>query len=378
MNVLLVTPAYPEPDQGVYLGIQRLAEGLTAGLQHEGVEMTVATTFWGHTNAPEVTTTDSGIAVRRYADTSQRYGRLGRLASADFYTFGRAIANDHELLDVVDVVHSLMELGIERRVNTPLVSSHHHWGNLESAMDLLTYPGHKLLKRFAYRYADAITVPSNHSKQDLERRLWGRHSPIRVIPHGVDSEKFRPAQTGRNLTGGIRILYAGPFERRKRLPDLIEAMGQLRDHGLMFQATLVGDGELFEEVADQVHEFDLSDQVSLPGVVSDRELLSLYQQSDVFVLPSIQEGFGQVILEAMATRTPPVVVDLPPMNQIVPFSELIVEPRDATSIATAIERLVREGMLESLATKCRRHAENHDWRAVTEQYISLYEELTAR
>jgi glycosyltransferase involved in cell wall biosynthesis len=120
----------------------------------------------------------------------------------------------------------------------------------------------------------------------------------------------------------------------------------------------------------------LADRVEFPGYLSDKRLLTEYRKADLFVFPSILEGFGQVLVEAMATHTPPVVCDLQPMNEIVPTDELVADPRNPNALADKIEHLVVEDRVESLARTCRSHVEeNYTWTAIADKYLELYQSL---
>lgn len=377
MNVLVVTPAFPEPDQEVYIGIQRQAEGLVGGLHNSGINVRVATTFWGSSGLPQETTTSDGVPISRIPDLSRSLGKYGKVADLHSYSFGRSLENHFDLNRDIAVVHSLMELGAARRLRrkTVYVTTHHHWDKIRSPKALITAPFHRFLKRYDYRYADVLTVPSISSKQELESKLWGTTPPIHIIPHGIDTKSFRVEGQMINSDEKLcRILYVGPFAPRKRIGDLIEAIAILDQRNVDIQAVLVGTGQTYGKIRKKVDSYGLNHLVNLPGYLSDEDLVKEYQKSDVFVLPSVHEGFGQVILEAMATETPPIVTDIAPMNELVPTSDLIVEPRTSTAIANRIESLKAGEDLSELAGICRRHAvEKYEWKQIADQYKSLYQ-----
>lgn len=378
MQVLIVTPAYPAPDHGAYMGVQRNAEGVVTGLHELGVDVKVVTTYWGDDDLPDEVETSEGVPVIRLPDISKRIGRFGRIGNLHYGTFGRALNRRSDFLNEADVVHSLMETGAPS-TDTPWVSTHQHWGSsIDSFTDLLHVPFHTAFKNYTYANIDALTVPSTFAGEQLRDELWVEPPPITVVPHGVDTDRFKPGAPEDHQTGtqDVRLMYAGPFEKRKRLQDLVRALGELKQRDVGFEAVLAGKGAKQSRLERMVRQRGMEDDVQFPGYLSDEQLLKEYQRADIFVFPSILEGFGQVLVEAMATNTPPVVCDKPPMNEIVPTDELIVKPRDPDAIADRIEHLVTTGRITSLAKTCREHVDDeYTWNSIASKYLELYQSL---
>lgn len=144
----------------------------------------------------------------------------------------------------------------------------------------------------------------------------------------------------------VRLVFVGRFTRAKGLPYLLSAVARLTREGRAVHLDLVGDGELWDEIARDVKRLGISDVVTFHGRVSlGEELLSLYRSADVFVLPSVSEGTPKVILEAMASCLPVVATDVGGVSTIVQSGEngVLVPPKSSSSLARAVARVIDDG-----------------------------------
>lgn len=146
------------------------------------------------------------------------------------------------------------------------------------------------------RMASHILVASSFTRDSLVENGIPLQS-ISVIPYGVDLERFRPAERVASPDPRLHLLFVGRINQRKGIKYLLQAL-RLLPPGLV-RLTICGrvvDGlELFEPFVEQVQ---------IRPSVSEAELLAAYQQADLFVFPSVAEGFGQVLLEALACGLP--------------------------------------------------------------------------
>ena len=158
-------------------------------------------------------------------------------------------------------------------------------------------------------------------------------SSIRVVPYGIDLETFRPdARSLRRTDGPLKLLFVGRINQRKGIKYLLQALAMLPDADL--QLTVCGrvmDGlDLFQQAGDRVH---------VRPSVSASELIEAYRQADLFVLPSIAEGFGQVLLEALASGLPVIATTHTAAPDLIQNGRegFIVEPRRPDQIAERIQ-----------------------------------------
>ena len=162
------------------------------------------------------------------------------------------------------------------------------------------------------RDVDAVVVSTEQEKQDLVRLYRAAANNVCVVPAGVDTERFRPAdqadaRRALGLTEGNIVLYVGRIEPLKGLDILIGALAGIEDSSdtrlVIVGGELEADGEI-NRLRAQVRNLNLEEKVTFTGAVSHADLPVYYNSADVFVLPSYHESFGLVALEAMACGTP--------------------------------------------------------------------------
>jgi glycosyltransferase involved in cell wall biosynthesis len=170
--------------------------------------------------------------------------------------------------------------------------------------------------------------------------------------HGVDAEKFtwRPEEPAGEMP---LILSVGRLVKKKGHADLIYALALLRERGVAFRGLLIGEGPERNTLEEQVRSFGLQDMISLPGAVSQEELVRIYREATVLALPcrildnGDRDGLPNVLLEAMATGLPVVTTPISGIPEVVRNGEngLLVPERDPAALAGAIELLLQDTQL---------------------------------
>ncbi len=173
------------------------------------------------------------------------------------------------------------------------------------------------------------------------RELYGLAELPAVVPELIDLAEWRRllevhAARARRFT----VLFAGRHYRRKRIEVLLGAAGLLRTRIPQLEVRIVGSGPCTAELHRLAHRLRLEDTVSWLGDVSRPELAAEYNRADLFCLPSVQEGFGIVLLEAMAAGKPVVAARAAAIPEVAPHATL-VEPESAEALAAGIEELYR-------------------------------------
>jgi glycosyltransferase involved in cell wall biosynthesis len=229
------------------------------------------------------------------------------------------------------------------------------------------------LYRQALRRAARILTVSEAAKRDLQAALGVPEPLIRVTHNGVG-----PAFFEARAPEGPRqryLLAVGTLEPRKNLPLLLEAFGMLRLQGHDLQLALVGR----QGWADSLPLGALAPYVRLTGSIPDAELAEMYAGAACFVLPSLYEGFGLGLAEAMAAGTPAVVSDIPALRELGGDAVRYASPHDAGAFARAIAAAL-DGSEESrsLAARARERVRRFSWDACAEATLETYRELTAR
>jgi glycosyltransferase involved in cell wall biosynthesis len=231
------------------------------------------------------------------------------------------------------------------------------------------------------RRADQLVTVSEFSKSDILKRV--PLDPTRVTAiHEPVSPKFSesrsdPTQLKRlGLLPGY-ILYLGAIDRRKNLNCLLEAYGLLRLEGEA--PPLVIGGASSGDAYDAARELDkvgLSNHVTLLGRVPEDLLPTLYGAAAVFVFPSLYEGFGLPVVEAMACGTPVVASKATSIPEVAGDAALLVDPTDAPAWKVAIRRILNEKDLrEELVRRGRQRAEELGLARHRDQLVQLYKKV---
>ena len=186
----------------------------------------------------------------------------------------------------------------------------------------------------ARRAAGVITC-SRYSARSAQEYYGLARMPL-VVPELIDLSAWRaqlaafPAQAER-----FTVLYVGRFYRRKRVNLLLDAAARLRAVMPNLEVRIVGNGPCAEAWRAQAHFLKLEGTVTWLNDIPRSQLASEYNRADVFCLPSVQEGFGIVLLEAMTAGKPIVAARAAAVPEVVPHASL-VEPESADGLASAI------------------------------------------
>ncbi len=197
---------------------------------------------------------------------------------------------------------------------------------------------------------DRVFTDSQSSKKDIIRLLGIPDEKIDVIYLGI-SEAFRrpPAAIGESSSydiGKDYILYVGGGDRTKNLEILIEAFGQLPDRIRSgHQLVLVGDLKRIPMVRRAVEVRGLQSQVNFTGPVTDEDLIKIYHGASLFVYPSLYEGFGLPVLEAMASGVPVIASEASSLPEVVGDSGILVDPTSVKMLADAMQSVLTDKVL---------------------------------
>jgi len=235
-------------------------------------------------------------------------------------------------------------------------------------------PLHSLLaplSRFLWSRAAAVTALSDNLRQLAQSAVPG--VPIELIGNGIDSKLFA-RQPRQAIKKDVRLLCVCRLVRRKGLEHLVSAMRELSKDGMTLD--IIGIGECQSRLQAWIDEFGVGDSVRLVGYVPREQLAEHYNAADIFVLPSLSESFGQVLLEAMSCGLPIVATRVGGVPETV-HSEvggLLIQPASSEAIVGAVRTLAANPRRRtSMGQYNRRLAENYyQWARVAESYESLY------
>jgi glycosyltransferase-like protein len=213
-----------------------------------------------------------------------------------------------------------------------------------------------------------------------------------TVGNGVDVRRFTPASAAVDaevaarygIGGGPVFLAVGGVEERKNTLGILAAFQQLLAVHPGAQLVIVGGASLLDHAAYQ-HSFDaqlrshpaLERAVLRLGPVSDADMPTLYRLGDALVFPSLKEGFGLVVLEAMASGTPVVTSHMAPFTEYLGDDDVVwCNPHNVGSIANAMMTVVAEPLRARLKRRGIQLAHRHDWHNTAEAHLPIYRQLT--
>jgi glycosyltransferase involved in cell wall biosynthesis len=202
--------------------------------------------------------------------------------------------------------------------------------------------------------ADQALVHSRFIYREIRQQTKFPKERLQILPHGVDLHRFYP-EAGRNLREefgigeGHILLFVGRLAPNKRVPLLVEALDRLPD----CHALIVGDtGDVYQEEVQRcrgrAETLGLAKRVHFLGHVSDEALPDLFRSADVFVMPSIHEGFCIPLIEAMACGTPVVAARAAALPETVGDAGLTFVPDDADDLARQVRRVLAHGVPDAV------------------------------
>jgi glycosyltransferase-like protein len=243
------------------------------------------------------------------------------------------------------------------------------------------------LDRRSIVHADGLFVVSRFWQQYLKAEM---SCAATLVGNGVDTARYSPvakraddalrARIG--LRGGPVLLSIGGVERRKNTSGILDAFRQVRAMHRSAQLVIAGGASLLDHGAYQ-QEFRShlanarlpADAVIETGPMADADMPSLYRLADVLVFPSLREGFGLAVLEAMASGVPAVVSHIPPFIEYLGSDDVAwCDPNHAGSIADAVLSTLAEPLRSHLIANGWKVAQRHDWRLTAEAHLPTYRE----
>lgn len=246
------------------------------------------------------------------------------------------------------------------------------------------YPGRKqrylrAMTRLSVRRAARVIAVSEATRQDIIRLYDAEPSRVVTVPNGVGDEmrpldadvvaKFRAE---RGLDAPV-LLFLGTLQPRKNLETLLRAYARTAGETGWRLVVAGAAGWQHEAIFALARELGVADAVRFVGFVPPEELPLWYNAADAFVYPSLYEGFGLPLLEAMACGTPVVASETPALREVVANAGLIVGPRDVPALSQVLLQLARAPELrQELADRGLRRAGEYSWRRTAAETAAVY------
>ncbi len=250
-------------------------------------------------------------------------------------------------------------------------------GNRLSMLHSLYYS--LIVRNAALRAAGIITV-TNYSQQEITKHLNIPSKKIHVTHNGIDLTLFSPAQSDSlplpghlNLSPGY-LLYVGNPKPHKNVQTLIGAY-ILAKETVPALPRLVLVGVPPDYLKKNFKKSDLKSITSIQSG-SDDELLKLYRNASLFIAPSLQEGFGLPMLEALACGVPTITSDIPPIREVLGDAAIFIDPANPDQIGEAIKKLHQDKKLkESLIEKGLEQSKHFKWEETAKKTLLIYKKL---
>lgn len=239
-----------------------------------------------------------------------------------------------------------------------------------------------------------IIAVSESTKADVKKIFKIKEDKIEIIPHGIDERFFRkrkPKDISRIKKklgiSGDYILYLGMLEPRKNILGIIKAFEQLKKQKRgkqyrfkKYQLVLAGQtGEKMKSALNKIKQSKFKKDIITPGYIEPNDIGPLYAGAKIFVFPSLYEGFGLPILEAMAKGVPVITGNGSSMPEVAGGAALLVDPKKTTEIFSAMLKILTNKKLAvELSKKGRKRARQFSWTKTAKQTLAVYKKAKQR
>ncbi len=288
--------------------------------------------------------------------------------------------------DRIDVVHAV-SLGYPIATRKPYVVTVHDIGPMTHPEYFNNKPPWIMKKSLDQMLdkADAIICVSQATADELQEFAGNKLSQDRVhiIGEGVSPLFFQSADmqlldqlTGMPEKGTPFILTTGKISPRKNIQGVIKALAQVLDDIPHHLVLVGGTGWEADEVFNLLKDKRLAERVHMIGFVSDEQLLTLYKAASVYVHPSLFEGFGLTLLEAMAAGCPVITSNLYSLPEVAGDAAILVNPHDTEDIANSIlDVCIHVSVADELIAKGRGQVASFSWENTARSIADVYKSI---
>jgi len=248
--------------------------------------------------------------------------------------------------------------------NVKLIIHYHMDVKMSSFISTFLGLPSRLIRNSLFKKADFITCASlDYVKYSQIVNLYKKYKNKFIeIPFGVDINKFKPSPVNKTKTT-FQILFVGGLDKAhyfKGINILLEVIAKIEIKNLTqnWELNIVGDGDLKSQYQNQAKKLNISNRINFLGKISDEKKIKIYQQADLFILPSINknEAFGLVLLEAMASGIPVIASNLPGVRTVFQdeIQGYLVEPNNIINLKEKIEKILNDSELRNKMSQAAR------------------------
>ena len=230
--------------------------------------------------------------------------------------------------------------------------------------------------------AHHVIAVSETTRQDAIARYPDSPAKFTMIHHGSDGSSTGDDQTDGlpDVCRGRRFIFSlGNTKPYKNIRRLVEAFGLVARQCPGLSLLISGRGDGYANLSELTRNLGIAQDVIFTGQLSDGQVRACFEEAAFFVFPSITEGFGLPVIEAMASGCPVLTSDTSSLAEIAGDAAVLVNPTDVGSIATGMTRLIRdEALRERLVVSGRRQAARYTWRGCARKTLGVYEEILSQ
>lgn len=229
----------------------------------------------------------------------------------------------------------------------------------------------KYILKYRFRYVDHFIVPSKSVKKDLMQHYHIQSNKIDVVYEGV-SKSYKP----NNRSKKNFILAVSTLEPRKNFKRIIECFIRLKEaNKIDEQLIIVGKaGWYYRDIINIPDKY--RDSIIFKGYVTEEKLIELYQRAKCFVYPSLYEGFGLPVIEAMACGCPVITSNRSSLPEIAGDAAILIDPENNAELENAIQNMLKDHSLrERLIRKGLERAGNYTWEECAKKTIDVYKKV---
>lgn len=361
----IATDLYPDVLGGGALHAHEMSK-----MQSEmGHEVVVLTSDHGDSHLPR-RETKQGYEIRRYNEVARPFGNS---------ITPRMLGDLRNLMKSSDIIHAHSHLYLSTNLisllqyvsEVPLAVTNHGLYS-QSAPTWFQNIFLNSVGKFTFNQADCVFCYTDTDKQRV--RELGVDSKISVVNNGIDCNTF--SKNGQESEEN-RILFVGRLNKNKGPQRLIKAFENICTNFPEYTLKIIGEGPLEDELLQQIQDANLESKVEMEGRVPNEKLPSIYAQSSVFVLPSLNEGLPRTVLESLACETPVIATSLSQLEQVMEGVGYTIPPKSVAKLEEALTKLLSsEDLREEYGKKGRTKVlKNYSWKNTVEQTTEEYYNL---
>ncbi|MCD6226142.1 glycosyltransferase family 4 protein [bacterium] len=227
----------------------------------------------------------------------------------------------------------------------------------------------KHLSKIIWKKSKAVIANSQGLKKLAQKTA--PYQKIKVIYNGIDTNEFKPTKN-KTMSKKLKILCVARLIERKGIKYLLKALGSLKKKD--FILTIIGDGEEKRTLVQLTKELRIDKKVKFLGPVPHSKIARHYQKNDLFILPSLNEGMSNTVLEAMACGLPIITTKVGGAKELIKDNGFIIKPKSVLALVDTIKKyLANPKLLATHGKNSQKKAKQMTWNKAAKSYLKIYQ-----